>query len=182
MVKVLNQHMYYPYDWATFTQAIWQKYPNPFASHVLTADVIESKVDPQTGILYRTRLFLKSGIIPKWGRALMSVPEAFIIEHTMVDPSSQKMVVVQKNLSHTKLMLVEERQTIVPDNSTVAAQTTTMVHQEGRIVSSTGWNAVKARIEGFGLSNFKKNTIKSSKGLLHVLEQLAGSNNTAKTS
>ncbi|KAI8811208.1 PRELI-like family-domain-containing protein [Cladochytrium replicatum] len=161
MVKVLNQHMYYPYDWATFTQAIWQKYPNPFASHVLTADVIESKVDPETGILYRTRLFLKSGIIPKWGRALMSVPEAFIIEHTMVDQRARKMVVVQKNLSHTKLMLVEERQTIMPDNSSAAAQrTTTTVHQEGRIVSNTGWNAVKARIEGFGLSNFKNNTKK----------------------
>jgi hypothetical protein len=54
------------------TQAIWCKYPNPFAAHVLTADVIDRSVDPSTGILTTTRLMLKEGKLPKWGRSVRS--------------------------------------------------------------------------------------------------------------
>jgi len=35
--------------WQDVTAALWQKYPNPFAAHVLTNDVIERFVDPETG-------------------------------------------------------------------------------------------------------------------------------------
>ena len=37
-------------------RAIWQKYPNPFASHVLTSDVVDRYIDNQ-GILSITFLY-----------------------------------------------------------------------------------------------------------------------------
>jgi len=53
------------------TLAIWSKYPNPHSSHVVTSDVVDRYVDPRTGYLYTTRLFLKRGNIPKWGRKVI---------------------------------------------------------------------------------------------------------------
>ncbi len=35
----------YAHEWSQVTLAIWKKYPNPFASHVLTADVIDQHLD-----------------------------------------------------------------------------------------------------------------------------------------
>ena len=53
-------------------------------------------------------------------------------------------------------MLVEETQTIVmnPDNPSCTVATT-----EARIVSNTAFVPIRSRIEGFGLTRFKKNAI-----------------------
>ncbi|KAI8826248.1 PRELI-like family-domain-containing protein [Fimicolochytrium jonesii] len=161
---------YIQHNWANVTQAVWQKYPNPFASHVLSSDVVERRVDPVTGVMSTTRLFLKKGAIPKWGRSLFNVRDAFILETSTVDPRTQTMTTVTRNLSHKKIMLVEETQTYTPriDDPINCTQLRTNV----RIISNTGWAPIKSRIEGFGLSKFKDNTIRSSKGLMHVLERL----------
>lgn len=50
MVLFLTQKFNYEHPWHQVTSAIFQKYPNPFASHVLTSDVIERRVDPETGV------------------------------------------------------------------------------------------------------------------------------------
>ncbi|TPX68729.1 hypothetical protein SpCBS45565_g02884 [Spizellomyces sp. 'palustris'] len=169
MVKFFSLTGTYQHSWPTVTQAVWQKYPNPFASHVLSSDVIDRTVDPVTGVMTTTRLFLKSGHMPKWGRSLLNVRDAFIMEQSIVDPRSRRMVTVTRNLSHTKLMLVEETQTYSqhPEHADW-----TEMHTDVRIISNTGWAPIKSRIEGFGVTKFKDNTIRSSKGLLHVLERL----------
>lgn len=112
MVKFFQSSFEYHHPWDLVTGAIFQKYPNPFASHVLSADIIDQFVDPNTGNLHTIRLLLKRGIIPKWGRSLLHTPDAFIIEHSVVDPKQRIMKTVTKNLNHTKLMLVEETQYI----------------------------------------------------------------------
>lgn len=94
--------------------------------------------------------------------------EAFIIEHSLVDLRNGIMTTVTKNLSHSKIMLVEETQTYRRDPQNEAQ---TLVKTEARIVSNTGW-FLRGRIEGFGLSRFKKNWAKSTQGILHVVEQL----------
>ncbi|KAL2916843.1 hypothetical protein HK105_203622 [Polyrhizophydium stewartii] len=169
MVTVLTLKTTLQHHWEDVTKAIWQKYPNPFASHVLAADVVEQRVDPQTGVLHTTRLFLKKGNLPKWGRHLISAPEAFILEKSTVDPASKTMITVTRNLSHVKLMFVEETQTIRQDP---ADPTRTEMITDARIVSNTALTPIRARIEGFGLSRFKTNALNSTKGLLHVLEQI----------
>jgi len=172
MVKFFATTSTFPYSWDHVTHAVWRKYPNPFASHVLSADVIDRQVDPVTGVLTTTRLFLKSGNLPKWGLSLLRVPEAFIIEQSTVDPKNRTMTTVTRNLSHRKLMLVEETQIFRPHGD---SQQWTEVHTEARIISNTNWAPVRGKIEGFGLKNFKDNTIRSSKGLLHVVESLVQS-------
>jgi hypothetical protein len=72
MVKLLTQQHQYPHSWDKVTLAIWQKYPNPFASHVLTADVIERFVD-EKGRIHTKRLFTKKGKLPSWGAKVSEI-------------------------------------------------------------------------------------------------------------
>ncbi|KAI8917036.1 hypothetical protein PhCBS80983_g00162 [Powellomyces hirtus] len=182
MVQFLSLKTQIHHSWPNVTQAVWQKYPNPFASHVLSSDVIDRNVNPITGVMTTTRLFLKKGVMPKWGRSLFNVRDAFIMEQSTVDPRDCTMVTVTRNLSHTKIMVVEETQTYTTTTpqtasaASAAAQTLlapiTQLRTDVRIISNTGWAPIKSRIEGFGLTRFKDNTIRSSQGLLHVLENL----------
>ncbi|KAJ3010991.1 hypothetical protein HKX48_007077 [Thoreauomyces humboldtii] len=199
MPQFLSIGTHLPYCWSNCTQAVFNKYPNPFASHVLSSDVIDREFDPATGILTTTRLFLKKGVLPKWGKSLFNVKDAFIMEQSTVDPRSCTMVTVTRNLSHTKVMLVEETQTYtcvaipIPAATAterlkaVAAKSThpsplspatpfsnhTHLRTDVRIISNTGWDSIKSRIEGVGMAKFKDNIARGPKGLLHILEDLA---------
>ncbi|KAJ3414910.1 hypothetical protein HDV05_005859 [Chytridiales sp. JEL 0842] len=170
MVQFWSHSFTYNHPWTMVTQAIWQKYPNPFASHVLAADVIDRTVDPVTGVITTTRLFLKKGKTPSWGRSILPKSEAYILETSTLDPLTRTFTTTTKNLSHTKLMLVVETQTIQPHPEDVEGRTE--IKTSAEIVSNTGWVPIRQRIEGFGLKRLKDNTFKSSRGLLHVLERL----------
>ena len=71
MVKFFSQTFQYDHPFETVTLAVFMKYPNPFASHVLASDVIERFID-SNGCLHTSRLFLKEGAVPKWGRSVRS--------------------------------------------------------------------------------------------------------------
>lgn len=51
---MFKQTFQYQHPWEQVTLAIFLKYPNPFASHVLASDVIERYVDLQTGRIEKT--------------------------------------------------------------------------------------------------------------------------------
>lgn len=113
--------------------AFFLRYPNPFARHVLSVDVLSRRVNPVTGQIHTTRLILKRGILPKWatrwlpssatsgGRGL----DAWVLEESVVDPPGwgegrdlqgedeeygrqPRLRVQQGNLNHRKLMHVIE--------------------------------------------------------------------------
>lgn len=46
----------FDYSWHTVSAAQWQKYPNPDCPHVQHVDVLNSSVDPETGVLRIERL------------------------------------------------------------------------------------------------------------------------------
>jgi hypothetical protein len=129
--------------------AFFLKYPNPYAKHVLSADVLDQSIDEQ-GKLHTTRLILKKGILPKWGSGFVKHPEAYIIEHSVVDPVGCSMSTSTMNITHQRLMKVEEVQTI--DSTDVG----TRVRTQARVVSEFGWG-LRGRIEGFGISKFVEN-------------------------
>jgi hypothetical protein len=70
-----------------------------------------------------------------------------------VDPQQEEMMTRTRNLSHKKLLLVEDTQTYRPSG------TNTIATQEVRIVSNTGFMPIRARIEGWGLDRFRKNAL-----------------------
>ncbi|OCF39310.1 hypothetical protein I317_06892 [Kwoniella heveanensis CBS 569] len=93
MVQVYRKTHEYPDPTPTPLLAFFLRYPNPFARHVLSVDVLSRHVNPTTGQIHTTRLILKRGILPKWatrwlpaassgGRGL----DAWILEESVVDP------------------------------------------------------------------------------------------------
>ncbi|CAG8595776.1 1297_t:CDS:2 [Ambispora gerdemannii] len=155
--------------WDIVTLAFWMRYPNPFASHVLSVDVIDRHVDPTSGMLRTTRLILKKGKVPSWGIGLIRTPEAYILEESIVDPHTKTMITRTKNITHVRKMQVEEWQTFRVDSQNNEC---TKVKIEAKIISKFGWSPLSERIEGFGLKKFADNTATSRMGMSHVLEMI----------
>ena len=74
--------------------AYYVRYPNPFARHVLSVDVVDRWIDANTGKLHTKRLILKRGIMPKWATKWLPATnmsggrgmDAWILEESVVDP------------------------------------------------------------------------------------------------
>lgn len=56
MVKLFQNDIQYQYPWSTTTIGFWRKYPNPYATHVLSIDTLSRSVDAETGVLRTERL------------------------------------------------------------------------------------------------------------------------------
>ena len=96
--------------WPIVSLAFFLRYPNPYASHILSCDVISRKFTP-SGTLLTTRLILKSGTVPRWAKNIVSRSESWIIEESEVDPHGKVVRCLTRNLEHVKAMQIHETQT-----------------------------------------------------------------------
>jgi hypothetical protein len=96
--------------------------------------------------------------------------QAYIIEETVVDPKSKLMTSCTRNVTHKRLMYIEETQRFQPHPD---EPQWTLGKTEARILSKIGWG-LTGRVEGFGLKRFADNTAQSRKGMTWVLEMLRG--------
>ena len=149
--------------------AFFLRYPNPYASHVLSCDVISRSFAP-SGSLLTTRLILKKATLPRWApKGIISRSEGWIIEESEVDPHGKVVRCLTRNLEHVKAMQIHETQIfsqlgegfvdILRFFSTVLKvkfQRKTLQTTEARIVSGFGWGLTK-QIENYGLARFRKN-------------------------
>lgn len=108
MVKLFTQQYQYDNPWPTVTLAFFLRYPNPYAAHVLSCDVLSRTPTPQ-GTLLTTRLILKRGAVPKWvPQGIVSRAESWIVEESEVDTVGRVVRCTTKNLDHVKIMSVHE--------------------------------------------------------------------------
>jgi hypothetical protein len=95
-------------QWSIVSLAFFLRYPNPYAAHVLSCDVI-SRSYTNSGSLLTTRLILKRGALPRWApKGMVSRAESWIIEESEVDPFGKTVRCRTKNLDHVKVLQVEE--------------------------------------------------------------------------
>ncbi|XP_065838187.1 PRELI domain-containing protein 1, mitochondrial-like isoform X2 [Oscarella lobularis] len=75
--------------WDQVTTALWKRYPNPMAKHVLWEDTISRELDD--GKLKSKRLFGKTNRLPQWGKRFVSgsTTEAVVLEESIVDPDEE---------------------------------------------------------------------------------------------
>lgn len=105
-----NIHHFYSFSdpWSIVSLAFFLRYPNPYASHVISCDVI-SRTQTPSGSLLTTRLILKRGALPRWApKNIVSRAESWVIEESEVDPVGKVVRCRTKNLDHVKVMQVEE--------------------------------------------------------------------------
>lgn len=94
--------------WSIVTLAFFLRYPNPYAAHVISCDVISRNQTP-SGSLVTTRLILKRGNLPRWfPSGMVSRAESWVVEESEVDPHGKIVNCCTKNLDHVKIMQVEE--------------------------------------------------------------------------
>lgn len=91
--------------------AFFLRYPNPLSPHVVTADVLDQRLDPNTGKLRTTKLLLKRGALPRWApRGIMERAESWVLEESEVDVLGGQVQVSTRNIDHTVVLEVVETQ------------------------------------------------------------------------
>lgn len=98
--------------WPTVALAFFLRYPNRYASHVLSCDVIDRHLTP-SGTLRTTRLILKRGALPAWfPRGIVQRAESWIVEESEVDVSGKVLKSMTRNLDHVKALQVLDSQSL----------------------------------------------------------------------
>ncbi|KAF3388228.1 hypothetical protein DPV78_012226 [Talaromyces pinophilus] len=108
----------YDYSFPAVSLAYFLRYPNPYSKHVLTSDVIDRYVDPETHRLHTTRLHLKRSKIPSTLLKLLpkgiggseNSGQSYILETTVVDAKEGWMKTESRNMEWTGILSVVEKQ------------------------------------------------------------------------
>nr|XP_043883555.1 PRELI domain-containing protein 1, mitochondrial-like isoform X2 [Solea senegalensis] len=171
MVKYFSNKTDIRSTWDLVASAFWQRYPNPFSTHVLTEDVVYREVTADNQLFSR-RLLTKTNRLPRWAERFFPSGmsrSVYIIEDSIVDPVNRNLITYTWNLNHTTIMSVEER-CIFQDSAEEPA--TTLLKREAWISSSIF--GFSRPIQEFGLARFKSNQVKAMKGLEYALSNLQG--------
>lgn len=108
MTLTINKQTLCSDPWSIVSLAYFLRYPNPYASHIISCDVI-SRTVTHSGTLQTTRLILKRGSLPRWApKGIISRAESWVLEESEVDPLGQTLRCTTKNLEFTKVMKMEE--------------------------------------------------------------------------
>lgn len=118
MVKFYESSFNYEYPFPAVSLAYFLRYPNPYATHVLSTDVIDRQFDPATQRLSTTRLHLKKSKIPPAVLKLLptgvfgggDAGQSYILEKSVVDVKEGWMKTETKNLEWTGILSVVEKQ------------------------------------------------------------------------
>lgn len=117
-MKFFENNFTYDYSFPAVSLAYFLRYPNPHSRHVLTTDVVDRYIDPETQRLHTVRLHLKkskvpSGIlklIPKGMSGSDNSGQSYILETTIVDPTEGWMETESRNMEWTGILSVVEKQ------------------------------------------------------------------------
>lgn len=119
MVKFYENSFSYKYPFSAVSLAYFLRYPNPYATHVLSTDVIDRHFDPVTQRLTTTRLHLKKSKIPPailklLPKGIVGVSsdggQSYILEKSVVDVKEGRMETEARNLEWTGILSVVEKQ------------------------------------------------------------------------
>ncbi|XP_061109241.1 PRELI domain-containing protein 1, mitochondrial-like isoform X1 [Conger conger] len=157
--------------WDHVFSAFWQRYPNPFSTHVLTEDVVYREVTADHRLLSR-RLLTKTNRLPRWAERVFPANmsrSVYIVEDSIVDPTNKNMTTFTWNLNHATLMMVEERCSYQQNQDRPGW---TLLRREAWI--SSGVFGLSRPIQEFGLARFKSNQAKAMKGLEYALSNQHG--------
>ncbi|SCU92466.1 LANO_0E01002g1_1 [Lachancea nothofagi CBS 11611] len=161
-----NNHTY-DKDFRTVSLAFFNRYPNPYASHVLSIDTLSRKISP-AGELCTTRLIKKTGRLPQWVKPFLGkISDSWIIEKSEVDIKNKELRTYTRNLDHTRIIQVEEFTTYRYNAQSGETDASS------KVKFSSGFNVgVRNRIERWSHTKFDENVKRSRLGMAFVMEKL----------
>jgi len=168
MAKYFNTEHIHPFSYDQVAHAIFQRYPNPFASHVLSEDTVYREIINGT-TLYSRRFLTKTNKIPKWGERWLSgfrrsVP---LLEESYVDNEQKTITIYTRNVGYSNFMSAIEKvvYTACPNNPNH-----TVALKQAWVESN--FYGLRSAIKNFGIERFKNNCVKATEGFNHVLERI----------
>ncbi|KAL1915331.1 uncharacterized protein VTP21DRAFT_6789 [Calcarisporiella thermophila] len=158
------------YSWQQVSAANWRKYPNEDCPHVVSVDVLDRRVDPETGIMVTERLLTIEQNAPAFIRRILGqdVTVQYCHEISILDPRNKTLSMKSRNLSWQNVMTVEERITYKGEGDQ------TVFTQEAEINASNAFSRVKEYIEDFCVKRFSDNAAKGRDAFERVLVSLTG--------
>lgn len=174
--KYYNTEHVHPYSFDQVAHAIFQRYPNPFARHVLSEDTVYREIINGT-TLYTRRFLTKTNKIPKWGERWLSgfrrsVP---LLEESWVDTEARTITTYTRNVGLANFMSAIEKVVYKasPDNPnhTVAVKSAWV---------ESNFYGLRSAIKSFGIERFKVNCVKATDGFNHVLERFQQQQNNLR--
>ncbi|KAK9475941.1 PRELI-like family-domain-containing protein [Lipomyces japonicus] len=175
MVKFFRTTYSHDHDFRTFSLAYFLRYPNPFATHVISVDTLSRHVDAE-GRLHTQRLVVKRGKLPRWCRMILAssninISESMVLETTIIDLQKQEIEAVTKNIDFTKIMRVVEsavyKGVTTDENKQIVVAST-----EVSFLSQFGFESLKERMELWGQRKFGENLNRSRMGMGFVMDKL----------
>ncbi|EMG49276.1 UPS1 Protein UPS1 [Candida maltosa Xu316] len=159
-----NKHEF-NFDFETTSLAYFNRYPNPYAKHVLSIDTIECFIDAK-GQLNTTRLIVKTGRLPNFIKPLLGNNlNSWIIEKSLINPQKKTLLTYTSNLDHRKFIRVEE----YLKYKSIGDELTSL---ESKVKFSSNLFGFKQKIEQWSHNRFSTNIKNSREGLLYVMMNL----------
>jgi len=161
----------HPFHFDEVAVAIFRRYPNPFATHVLTEDTMFREV--RGDVLYTRRFLTKTNRLPKWGERFFANLKKYVplIEESIVDRKTKRVTTYTRNIGLSRFMIATEKVTYTPDPGNLLE---TIAIKEVWIES--GLYGFRTAVKNFGIERFKQNCTKATEGFNHVLHTLKHQN------
>lgn len=170
MVQLLKTNFTYNYDFYTTSVAYLNRYPNPYAKHVLSSDTLDSFVDDE-GRLHTTRLVVKTGLLPEFIMPYLgSSVQSWVIEKSVIDPKRQEVSAYSANVDHHRFVKVEEFLKYSCKGN--------MTRLECNVRFLSKFFGFKKRIENWTKEKFSKNLHNLTEGFMYVISRVGGLSST----
>ncbi|KAI4294678.1 PRELI-like family-domain-containing protein [Schizophyllum commune] len=166
-----SQNFDYEHPWAHVIIGMWHKYPNQHCSHVVSVDVLDRSVDPETGIIRTERILGCKQKAPAWVVRLFGGSEdAFVREISFVDPATQNATITSVNLSLSQFATCYERIRYSPN---FAQPNHTLFKQTAEVQARmTIWRSAADGLERWLVQRFEQNAHLGKAGFTDVLRRL----------
>ncbi|CAO3673600.1 unnamed protein product [Umbelopsis vinacea] len=159
----------FDYSWHTVSAAQWQKYPNEHCPHVQHVDVLDSSVDPETGVLRIERLISVTQKAPGFIlRAIGASTTQYVREVAIIDPKAKTMTMDSKNLTLSNILSCEESITYIEHPS---CPEKTLFTQQATISAGSTVSRMASMIEDWSVKRFQQNAVIGREGFSKVLEK-----------
>lgn len=167
-----NKHTY-NHNFETVTLAYFNRYPNPYSTHVKSTDTIEIFID-NNGNLHQTKLIKKSGRLPQFIKPFLGkITTSWIIEKTIVNAKTKELITFNCNIDHKKIIRVEEFNFYKFNFKENVTNSFVTVKFSSGFSQKFGLGlGIKDKIENWSKNKFSDNLMKSRKGLQYVMDSV----------
>jgi len=165
-----SQLFHYDHPWSHVVIGMWHKYPNPHCSHVVTIDVVDRSVDPNTGIIRTERVLGCKQKAPTWIVKLFGGSEdAFVREVSYVDPKTQTATITSVNLSLSQFATCYESIRYSPSKDGQQTVFTQTAEIQARVAL---WRSAADKLENWLVQRFEQNAQLGKLGFSDVLRSM----------